>query len=88
MSANPVPSPKAVIGLQPLGFPWVTIDPFLFCVYHDDAYPKGNGAFGPDASLAGRTVSLGAGAHGVAVTLAADDVIRALDARVVDVSEA
>ena len=41
-----------------------------------------------DASLTGRTVSLGAGAHGVAVTLAADDVIRALDARVVDVSEA
>ncbi|MBK6386230.1 MAG: pirin family protein [Rhodoferax sp.] len=54
MSANPVSSPKAVIGLQPLGFPWVTIDPFLFCAYHDDAYPRGNGAYGPDASLAGR----------------------------------
>ncbi|HPW07303.1 MAG TPA: pirin family protein, partial [Burkholderiaceae bacterium] len=54
MSANPVSSPKAVIGLQPLGFPWATIDPFLFCAYHDDAYPRGNGAYGPDASLAGR----------------------------------
>jgi quercetin 2,3-dioxygenase len=44
----------AVLRIEPLGFPWETIDPFLFCVYHDDAYPKGNGAFGPAASLAGR----------------------------------
>jgi redox-sensitive bicupin YhaK (pirin superfamily) len=45
---------EAVLQIEPLGFPWETIDPFLFCVYHDDAYPKGNGAFGPAASLAGR----------------------------------
>ena len=44
----------AVLQIQPLGFPWQTIDPFLFCVHHDDAYPRGNGAFGPAASLAGR----------------------------------
>ncbi len=37
-----------------LGFQWPTIDPFLFCVHHDDAYPAANGEFGPDASLAGR----------------------------------
>ncbi len=43
-----------VVQVQPLGFPWQTIDPFLFCVYHDDAYPRGNASFGPDASLAGR----------------------------------
>ena len=41
-----------------------------------------------DASLVGRTVSLGAGAHGVAVTLSADDVIRVLEARVEHVSDA
>ncbi len=35
----------------PLGFPWVTADPFLFCVHHDDAYPAGNAKMGPDASL-------------------------------------
>lgn len=36
------------------GFPWDTLDPFLFCVHHDDAYPKGNDVLGPAASLAGR----------------------------------
>ncbi len=44
----------AIVDIAPLGFPWETIDPFLFCVYHDDAYPKGDGSFGPAASLAGR----------------------------------
>jgi redox-sensitive bicupin YhaK (pirin superfamily) len=39
-----------------LGFPWVTVDPFLFCVHHDDAYPKGNERLGPAASLAGRNL--------------------------------
>ena len=49
-----MPSPEKILNLQPLGFPWATIDPFLFCVYHDDAYPRGNAQFGPNASLAGR----------------------------------
>lgn len=40
-----------------------------------------------DASIAGRTISLGAGAHGVAVTLDGDDVIQALDARIADISD-
>lgn len=39
---------------RPLGFPWATIDPFLFCVHHDDAYPKANDRMGPAASLSGR----------------------------------
>jgi redox-sensitive bicupin YhaK (pirin superfamily) len=47
---------SAILQIQPLGFPWETVDPFLFCVHHDDAYPKGNGRFGPDASLAGRNI--------------------------------
>jgi redox-sensitive bicupin YhaK (pirin superfamily) len=49
-------SSSAVIRTQPLGFPWTTIDPFLFCAYHDDAYPKGNAQMGPEASLAGRNI--------------------------------
>ena len=44
----------AVLRVQPLGFPWPTLDPFLFCVHHDDAYPAGNAQHGPAASLAGR----------------------------------
>ncbi len=45
-----------ILDITPLGFPWPTMDPFLFCVYHDDRYPKGNAAMGPDASLAGREI--------------------------------
>src|SRR5207249_3173080 len=40
--------------ISPLGFPWRTPDPFLFCVHHDDHYPRGNDALGPAASLEGR----------------------------------
>jgi redox-sensitive bicupin YhaK (pirin superfamily) len=36
--------------------PWPTIDPFLFCVHHVDAYPAGNDRLGPAASLAGRSL--------------------------------
>ena len=42
--------------VRPLGFPWVTEDPFLFCVYHKDDYPPGDGQMGPAASLAGRNL--------------------------------
>jgi hypothetical protein len=45
---------SAVLATRPLGFPWQTEDPFLFCVHHDDAYPAGNDKLGPAASLAGR----------------------------------
>jgi len=48
--------PGSVLAVTPLGFPWATDDPFLFCVHHDDAYPRGNERMGPDASLAGRTI--------------------------------
>jgi len=45
-----------VLRTRPLGFPWETADPFLFCVHHDDAYPAGNERLGPAASLAGRNL--------------------------------
>ena len=44
----------AVVSVTPQGFPWETADPFLFCVHHDDHYPRGNEQMGPAASLAGR----------------------------------
>ena len=40
-----------------------------------------------DSGVAGRIVSLGAGAHGVAATMAGDDLIGALDAQIADVTE-
>jgi redox-sensitive bicupin YhaK (pirin superfamily) len=43
-----------VLQTVPLGFQWPTIDPFLFCVHHDDAYPPGNEVAGPAVSLEGR----------------------------------
>ena len=49
-------SPSPIVQIRPLGFPWVTMDPFLFCAYHDDAYPEGNAHLGPQASLAGRAM--------------------------------
>ncbi len=50
MTINPI------LGMKSLGFPWPTVDPFLFCVYHDDMYPKGRADMTPDASLAGRNM--------------------------------
>jgi redox-sensitive bicupin YhaK (pirin superfamily) len=35
---------------------WPTVDPFLNCVHHVDAYPEGNEAMGPEASLGGREI--------------------------------
>jgi len=46
----------AVTDVKSLGFQWATMDPFLFCVNHSDAYPKGNEEYGPDASLRGRNM--------------------------------
>lgn len=45
---------EPVKSIRPLGFQWDTADPFLFCVHHEDAFPKGNDAMGPATSLAGR----------------------------------
>lgn len=49
---------KAVIkNIKPLGFPWETQDPFLFCAYHRDEYPEGNTNMGIDfEQLKGRNV--------------------------------
>jgi len=40
-----------------------------------------------DATVAGRTISIGAGAHGVAATAHGDDVVRVLNAQVADVTD-
>ncbi|HEY0714317.1 MAG TPA: pirin family protein [Polyangia bacterium] len=62
MTNDPPPSPSTppqpVLAVVPLGFPWQTADPFLFCVHHDDAYPAGNDALGPAAALTGRQLGM------------------------------
>lgn len=42
--------------VRALGFQWQTLDPFLFCVHHEDAYPKGNKEMGPVNGLEGRNL--------------------------------
>lgn len=51
------PTVDPVLSVTPLGAPpWPTVDPFLFCVHHEDAYPAGNERLGPATSLAGRQI--------------------------------
>jgi len=49
-------SDNRLIDIAPLGARWQTLDPFLFCAYHKDAYPPGNKDMGPMDSLAGRAI--------------------------------
>jgi redox-sensitive bicupin YhaK (pirin superfamily) len=41
----------SVFNIQAMGFQWETADPFLFCVHHEDKFPKGNAEMGPDKSM-------------------------------------
>lgn len=42
---------KKIKRIKAMGFQWETMDPFLFCVHHEDQYPNGNENLGPDPSL-------------------------------------
>lgn len=48
------PDPHPVLDVKPMGFSWDTLDPFLFCVHHEDKFPQGNDEMGPAVSLQGR----------------------------------
>ncbi len=45
-----------ILEVKAMGFQWETLDPFLFCVHHEDYFPKGNDQMGPATSLAGRSL--------------------------------
>ncbi len=53
-------APSTSVVLQrsklPTTGPWPTVDPFLFCVHHLDAYPSSDGRLGPNAELTGRSI--------------------------------
>ena len=48
---------SAIIRTFKLGQPpWPTLDPFLFCVHHNDEYPAANIEMHPKSSLMGRNI--------------------------------
>ncbi len=47
---------SSIIRIEPLQFPWQTQDPFLFCAFHNDSYPKGNAQLGPATGTSGRSI--------------------------------
>ena len=47
---------KPIKNIKPLGFMWDTADPFLFCVHHEDKFPKGNAEMGSVTSMQGRNL--------------------------------
>ena len=42
---------NTILNIESLRFPWQTQDPFVFCAYHKETYPKGNAAMGVDPAL-------------------------------------
>jgi quercetin 2,3-dioxygenase len=55
--SNQMSEEKIILDIKPMGFIWDTLDPFLFCVHHEDKFPKGNENMGPDAShFQGRSI--------------------------------
>jgi redox-sensitive bicupin YhaK (pirin superfamily) len=54
--SNNMTNKAKILRIKALGFQWETADPFLFCVHHEDHYPKGNEYMGPTTSLDGRQI--------------------------------
>ena len=78
LAVNRMSMPDAATATEVTGYERGTITPFGSLT----AWPVV-----ADATVTGRLISIGAGAHGVAATAQADDVIRVLDAHVADVTD-
>ena len=78
LGTNRLSMPDAAVAQEVTGYERGTITPF------------GSTRDWPvvaDTTVGGRTVSMGGGAHGVALTVSGDDVIRVFDAQVADISD-
>jgi Cys-tRNA(Pro) deacylase len=78
LGVNRISMPDAEVAREVTGYERGTITPF------------GSATVLPvigDERIVGRTISIGAGAHGVAATVAADEVIAHLGAQVADVTD-
>jgi redox-sensitive bicupin YhaK (pirin superfamily) len=49
-------SPATIIQVTDLGYPWAAPNPFIFCAYFQEVYPRGNANMGPDVPLQGRNL--------------------------------
>ena len=78
LGVNRISMPDAATAREVTGYERGTITPFG----STRAWPVV-----ADATVAGRTISLGAGEHGLAVTVTGSDVVRALDAQLADVTD-
>ena len=79
LGVNRLSLPDAQIAFTATGYERGTITPFGSTT----AWPVG-----ADSRFAGRTITLGSGEHGVALLLDADAALRAIDAKIADVTDA
>lgn len=84
------PKLRALLGVNRISMPDAAAAQELTGYERGTITPFGSATALPvvvDERIVGQTISLGAGAHGVAATLSADDVITLFDARVADVTD-
>jgi Cys-tRNA(Pro) deacylase len=84
------PKLRALLGVSRLSLPDATAAKEATGYERGTITPFGSTHAWPviaDSRLAGRTISLGAGDHGVAVLVDADETLRTLDATVADVTD-
>jgi prolyl-tRNA editing enzyme YbaK/EbsC (Cys-tRNA(Pro) deacylase) len=84
------PKLRAVLGVNRISMPDAEVARAVTGYERGTITPFGSATVLPvlvDERIAGQTISIGAGAHGVAATVAADDVIAHLGAQVADVTD-
>jgi Cys-tRNA(Pro) deacylase len=84
------PKLRALLGVSRLSMPDAAVARDVTGYERGTITPLGSTVAWPviaDERIAGREITLGAGEHGVAVAVGADDIVRALQATVADISD-